>query len=73
MNLIFYPQLGTRSKRALMRRTRQTHKAPQPHKYRPKGTLLTRLARETGMTINQVHSQLQKEREYLLSQDTLSL
>jgi len=66
MNLIFYPQLGTRSKRALMRRTRQTHKGPQPHTYKPKGNLLTRLARETGMSVDQVYDQLQKERAYLL-------
>lgn len=66
MNLIFYPQLGTRSKRALMRRTRQTHKGLQPHTYKPKGNLLTRLARESGMSVDQVYDQLQKERAYLL-------
>lgn len=66
MNLIFYPQLGTRSKRALIRRTRQTHKGPRPHTYRPKGTLLNRLSRETGMTTDQVYAQLQKERAYLI-------
>ena len=71
MELIFYPQLGTRSKRALLRRTRQTHKGPQPHTYRPKGTLLVRLARESGMTVGQVWTQLDKEREYLLNQDAL--
>jgi hypothetical protein len=71
MNLIFYPQLGTRSKRALMRRTRQSHKGPQPSQYRPKGNLLARLARESGMTIDQVHAQLQKERAYLLQHDGL--
>lgn len=71
MNLIFYPQLGTRSKRALMRRTRQSHKGSQPVTYRPKGNLLARLARESGMTIDQVYAQLQKERVYLLQHDAL--
>ncbi len=66
MELLFYPTLGTRSKRALTRRTRQTHRGSQPHTYRPKGTLLNRLARESGMTIDQVYAQLQKERAYLL-------
>jgi hypothetical protein len=71
MELLFYPKLGTRSKRALTRRTSRSYKGVQPHTYRPRGHLLERLARESGMTINQVHSQLQKEREYLLSQDNL--
>ena len=71
MELIFYPQLGTRSKRALMRRTRQTHKGPQPHTYSPKGNLLARLAREKGMTISEVYDQLQKERAYLLKLEGL--
>jgi hypothetical protein len=71
MELLFYPKLGTRSRRALTRRTRQSHRGPQPHNYSPKGTLLARLARETGMTIEQVYSQLQKEREYLLTHDAV--
>jgi hypothetical protein len=33
--------------------------------------LLQRLARETGMTIEQVYSQLQKERTYLLTHDAV--
>ncbi|MEG4335417.1 hypothetical protein QUB40_26290 [Microcoleus sp. AT9_A2] len=40
--------------------------------YRPRGRLLERLARETGLTINQVRSQLEKEREYLLAQKYLT-
>lgn len=67
MKLIFYPKLSTCSRRALVRRTRQTHKGPQPCVYRPKGHLLTRLARENGMTVEQVWAQLHKEREYLLT------
>lgn len=66
MELIFYPNLGTRSKRALVRMNRRGFKKPGTHVYRPKGTLLQRLSRESGMTIDQVHTQLQKERAYLL-------
>lgn len=70
MELLFYPKLGTRSRRALTRRFRQTHRGQQPHTYRPKGTLLTRLAHESGMTVEQVWAQLGKEREYLLNQES---
>jgi len=71
VNLILYPKLGTRSKRALRRTDRRGFKKAGTHSYSPKGTLLVRLARETGMPISEVYSQLQKERAYLLSQDTL--
>jgi hypothetical protein len=69
MELLFYPKLGTRSRRALVRRTHRTHRGSQLHNYSPKGTLLQRLARETGMTVSEVCLQLQKEREYLLTHD----
>jgi len=65
MNLTLYPRLSTRSKKAL---TRKNGYWGKPYVYRPRGCLLERLARETGMTINQVRSQLEKEREYLISQ-----
>lgn len=71
MNLILYPKLGTRSRRALIRTNRRGFKKAGTYSYSPKGTLLERLSRETGMTIDQVYSQLQKEREYLLNQDNL--
>jgi hypothetical protein len=70
MELLFYPKPGTRSRRALTRRFRQTHRGQQPHTYRPKGTLLTRLAHESGMTVEQVWAQLGKEWEYLLNQES---
>jgi hypothetical protein len=69
MDLIFYPQLGTRSRRALLRTNRRGFKKADEHVYRPKGTLLVRLARESGMDISQVALQLQKERAYLLKQN----
>jgi len=73
MDLIFYPKLGTRSKRALTRRFKATGSRETTAVYRPKGTLLTRLSRESGMTVSQVAEQLHKERHYLLNQDFLSL
>jgi hypothetical protein len=69
MNLTLYPKLGTRSKKAL---TRKFSHWGKPYIYTPRGTLLLRLSRETGMTINQVRSQLEKEREYLLQQKYLT-
>jgi len=69
MNLTLYPRLNTRSKKAL---TRKNGRWGKPYYYRPRGRLLERLARETGMTINQVLSQLEKEREYLLKQNYLT-
>lgn len=69
MDLILYPRLGTRSRRALLRTNRRGFKKAEEHVYRPKGTLLVRLAREFGMNVGQVATQLQKERAYLLKQN----
>lgn len=69
MNLTFYPKLSTRSKKALMRKNNRWGK---PYNYKPRGNLLARLANETGLTVDQVWVQLQKEREYLISQNDLT-
>jgi len=69
MDLTLYPRLSTRSKKAL---TRKNSYWGKPYVYRPRGNLLERLARETGTTVNQVRSQLEKEREYLLKQNDLT-
>ena len=69
MNLTLYPRLSTRSKKAL---TRKNGHWGKPYVYRPRGHLLERLARETGMTIDQVRSQLEQEREYLIAQKYLT-
>jgi hypothetical protein len=69
MNLTLYPKLSTRSKKAL---TKKNGRWGKPYVYRPRGYLLERLARETGMTIHQVKTQLEKEREYLISQKNLT-
>ncbi len=69
MNLTLYPKLSTRSKKAL---TRKNSRWGKPYNYQPRGNLLTRLARETGLTIDQVRSQLEREREYLIAQNYLT-
>jgi hypothetical protein len=69
MNLTLYPKLGTDSKKALARKSGRWGK---PYFYRPRGRLLERLAKDTGMTINQVRSQLEKERQYLITQKDLT-
>ena len=65
MNLTLYPKLGTDSKKALARKSGRWGK---PYLYRPRGRLLERLAKETGMSVSQVRSQLEKERKYLIAQ-----
>ena len=69
MNLTLYLRLSTRSKKAL---TRLAGRWGRPYIYKPRGRLLERLARETGLTINQVRLQLEKEREYLIAQKHLT-
>ena len=69
MDLTLYPKLGTDSKKAL---TRKNGRWGKPYVYKPRGSLLERLARETGMTIYQVRSQLEQEREYLIAQKYLT-
>jgi hypothetical protein len=66
VDLILYPKLGTDSKKAL---TRKNGRWGKPYIYRPRGRLLERLAKDTGLTIYQVRSQLEKERQYLLEQN----
>ncbi|MGG6293800.1 hypothetical protein ACQ4M4_05190 [Leptolyngbya sp. AN02str] len=58
-----YRRLSTCSRRAIAR----THKRfGHPYIYRPRGNLLQRLSRETGMTVDQVYRQLLREREELI-------
>lgn len=61
--IFLYPQLGTTSKRAMMR---VRGDFGRPYTYRPRGTLLKRLANRNGMTIEAVHNQLLAERRQLL-------
>jgi hypothetical protein len=63
MEILLYPRLSTRSRRALLKTKKQFGK--QYH-YSPRGDLLKRLSQETGMSIEQVYRQLHEERAYLL-------
>lgn len=62
-DIILYPRLSTRSKRALLKTKGRFGK---PYFYAPRGTLLQRLSSETGMSLEQVSQQLMKERHQLL-------
>jgi hypothetical protein len=67
MKLICYPLINTCSKRA----TRKRYKDKLSLKrYTPKGNLLQRLSKQLGWSIDRVAEQLDKEREYLLKQET---
>ena len=69
-NLILYPQLSTRSRRAIKRvRGRFGH----PYTYNPRGTLLERLARDNGLTIQASYEQLLRERQALIQEGDFSL
>ncbi|MBD2090376.1 hypothetical protein H6F67_10970 [Microcoleus sp. FACHB-1515] len=61
--LRLWPLLGTCSRRAILRRTK---KFGHPYTYKPRGDLIIRLSRQTGLTYAEVFSQLLREREELL-------
>lgn len=66
MELLLYHRLSTRSRRALLKsKGRYGHN----YFYQPRGTLLQRLARETGMSVSEVALQLASERRYLLEEN----
>jgi hypothetical protein len=58
-----YRRLSTRSRRAIVRTNKRYG---HPYTYNPRGNLLRRLSRETGMTLEQVYSQLMRERSELI-------
>lgn len=64
MNLILYPKLSTCSRRAI-RKTKTSF--GRTYFYKPKGNLLNRLSKETGLDIEAVYNQLMKERAYLVT------
>lgn len=66
MELILYPMLGTRSQRAILR---ERGKWGHNYSYAPRGDLLQRLSKQTGMSIEECALQLYKERQYLLNQN----
>jgi hypothetical protein len=67
MKLICYPLLSTRSRRAI---SRQYKNKLSLQKYTPRGSLLQRLSKQLRWSIDRVAEQLDKEREYLLKQET---
>jgi len=63
MEFKLFPRLGTTSRRAIQR----THnRGGLPYVYRPRGTLMRRLAEETGLSVDEVYVQLSRERAELL-------
>lgn len=63
MKLIIYPRLSTRSKRAIVKTTKQWGHF---HRYEPKPELLQRLSQELGWTEQEVLQQIREERAWLL-------
>lgn len=64
LNLELFPLLSTRSRRAICRvRT----KGGRPYDYRPRITLIRRLAHETGMSEYEVMEKLREERKRILA------
>lgn len=63
MELFLYYRLGTCSRRSMLK-TKKRYGRPKP--YKPRGNLLQRLSKETGLSIDQVHEQLLRERAILL-------
>lgn len=61
--IILYPKLSTRSKKAMCKLKKRYGRS---YHYKPRGQLLERLAKETGLTIDQVHDQLLRERAVIL-------
>lgn len=59
-----WTRLGTCSRRAMLKRKARFGR---PYFYQPRGDLLQRLSRETGLSIDDVYQQLQKERDELLN------
>jgi len=63
MKLRAYYLLSTRSRRAI---AKTKGRFGRVYNYSPRGTLLTRLSHELGISRESVYSLLMKEREYIL-------
>jgi hypothetical protein len=66
MELLLYPRLSTRSRRAIRRKKGRYGRS---YEYRPYSNLVNRLSRETGQTPEWVLDQLAKEQDYLMGLD----
>lgn len=67
--LILYPRLSTRSRRAIAKtkhRGSRRHRPGAPYQYSPRGDLMERLMRETGWSFEEVYEQLLAERREIL-------
>jgi hypothetical protein len=64
LELLLFHKLSRKSKKAIQKTKKYWG---HPYNYNPRGNLLTRLSRETGMTIDEVYNQLMKERAHLLT------
>jgi hypothetical protein len=63
MEFLLYSQLSTCSRRCM---TRRVSKYGHPYEYIPRGNLLTRLAHDNNMTVDQVYARLMAERAEIL-------
>ncbi len=63
MEIFLYPRLSTRSKRAMLK---TKGRFGRYYSYQPRITLIDRLARETGLSREEVMNQLWRERQFLL-------
>ncbi len=63
MDLIIYPMLNLRSKKAI---TRIKKKWGHPYNYNPKYILISRLAEELGWSEDAVKQRIQEERAFLI-------
>lgn len=66
MELILYPLLRGNARKAILRTAKRFGHSYQ---YEPRGNLLQRLSRETGMSLEEVRTQLVKEQEYLIKNE----
>lgn len=70
MDLLVYPLLSTRSRRAI---TKRKKRYGRDYEYRPRITLVNRLVEELGLSHEQVLDQISAERRYLLSRFSADL
>ncbi|MBL1179444.1 hypothetical protein [Pantanalinema sp. GBBB05] len=63
MQLVIFPRLSTRSKRAFLK---QRGKYGRVYYYNPRWPLVERLSRELGMPAHEVIDRAWKEREFIL-------
>ena len=63
MNLIIYPLLNTRSKRAI---TRVNKRYGWYYTYNPRQILVSRLAQQLGWSHERVREQIRQERDFLI-------